>query len=155
MLYTVNQFYGGAMVNIKNIDSKDFSNFIHMKLREYNDSNSPHHKAYRKEGEIKVLNFIAEDNGKCIGGIIAEAYWGWLNIEYLWVDENFRNNGIGNELLKKVENIAIQNGCRKSQLFTFEFQAKAFYQKYGYRIAGILEDYPPESSYYWMFKNLE
>lgn len=61
---------GGIIINIKNIDSKEFSSFIHMKLREYNDSKSLYHKSYRKEGERTSVNLIAEYNGNCIGGII-------------------------------------------------------------------------------------
>lgn len=143
------------MINIEKSFDDEFSDFIHLKLREYNDNSSHYHKEYRKDGEIKKINLVAKDNDICIGGIIAEVYWGWLNIEYLWVDEKYRGKGFGSKLLNEAEKIAINLGCDKAQLSTFEFQGRSFYEKRGYKVVGKLEDYPPSSTYYWMSKNFQ
>ncbi len=35
---------------------------------------------------------------------------------------------------------------------TYSFQARGFYEKLGYRLAGQIDDYPPGRSYYWLRK---
>ena len=39
-------------------------------------------------------------------------------------------------------------------LDTAEFQAKPFYEKYGYRVYGVLDELPPNSRNYYLFKDL-
>jgi len=50
--------------------------------------------------------------------------------------------------------MAIGRGAQHSFLTTFAFQARGFYEKHGYTVAGTLEDYPPGSAYFWMRKDL-
>lgn len=136
--------------------NENFFDFIKMRIKEYNDNISPYHKEYRKPGEVKHINIIVEDNNKeWIGGLVAETYWGWLNIQYLWVHNDYRKKSIGSILLKKAETVAVQQGCHRAQLNTYKFQAKAFYEKHGYTVVGKLENYPPGSIYYWMSKIMD
>jgi hypothetical protein len=44
-------------------------------------------------------------------------------------------------------------GCSHAFLSTYSFRARGFYEKFGYRVVGQLDDYPPGQSYYWMRKN--
>lgn len=141
--------------NIKTeLDSGDeFKKVLQSKIREFNDETSPYHAEARKEGAIKTINIrVNDENGLLIGGLYAEAYWGWLNIEFLWVESHYRLKGLGRQLLMQVEKLALEIGCRKAFLTTYSFQAKDFYLKYGYRVVGTLENYPPGSSYYWISK---
>ena len=39
-------------------------------------------------------------------------------------------------------------------LKTFSFQARGFYEKNGYRVTGVIEEYPPGESFFWMVKEL-
>lgn len=127
--------------------------FLNAKLREYNNTVSPHHLASRQEGAIQHLQIIAEDDAKqWIGGLDAELCWNWLFVNKLWVDESHRQEGIGSNLLAGAEREAIERGCIHAYLTTFKFQARIFYEKHGYRVVGMLEDYPPGSAYYWMSK---
>ena len=57
-----------------------------------------------------------------IGGLTAEIYWKWLEIKYFWLHEDFRKKGIGTLLLKETEKIALQRGCDKAFLTTYEFR---------------------------------
>lgn len=69
-------------------------------------------------------------------------FWHHVHIDILWVDENFRENGYGSKLVKKVEDLAVEKGCRFIYLDTFSFQAPEFYKKNGYEVFGMLEDHP-------------
>jgi GNAT superfamily N-acetyltransferase len=89
-----------------------------------------------------------------IGGIVGEAYLGWLYIELLWVSEEIRNFGYGSKLLIAAETKAKEYGCQNAYLDTFSFQALGFYQKHGYTVFGELPDFPIGYSRYFLTKRL-
>lgn len=135
--------------------NEDFSSFLKMKIREFNNKHSIHHKKSRQQGAIQPIHLIVtDDDGKWIGGIAAEVYWNWVEINDFWLNPNFRGNGLGRLLLQKVEDIAYKKGATKVLLTTFDFQAKTFYELHGYVVVGEVKDYPPGSSYYTMVKSL-
>lgn len=132
-----------------------FFEFMQKKIREYNDLSSPFHRAARKPGAIQTVNIIIESSTKeWVGGLTAEIYWNWLEIKYFWLHEDHRKKGMGTRLLKEAEKHALSQGCQKAFLTTYEFQARTFYERNGYEVAGRLEDYPPGSTFYWMTKTL-
>ncbi|OBX21791.1 MULTISPECIES: GNAT family N-acetyltransferase [Bizionia] len=90
------------------------------------------------------LEFVAKDeNGIEIGGILAGlGYWNGLEIKILWVKESHRKKGIGTQILKHAEKIAIEKGAKISMLDTFDFQAEAFYLKNGYKPIGEIKNFP-------------
>ncbi|MCP4544114.1 MAG: GNAT family N-acetyltransferase [Chloroflexi bacterium] len=136
-------------------EEKEFAEFLHEKIKEYNNLNSPHHRKARKPGSSIPLNIILKnDSGNFIGGLAASTYWQWLDIDDFYIPKEFRGKGIGASLLRTAEKIAIERECTRCFLSTFEFQGRVFYEKQGYYVAGKLEDYPPGSAYYWMRKDL-
>ncbi|KOS60183.1 GNAT family N-acetyltransferase [Lysinibacillus agricola] len=133
----------------------DFTTFLNTNLKEYNDENSPYHKEARQKGSIRPLNLIVTDHQQqWIGGITAEVYWGWMEINKFWFSEEYRGKGIGGQLLAKAEETATQMGATKALLTTYDFQARTFYETRGYQVVGEIKDYPPGSSYYTMVKHL-
>lgn len=127
--------------------------FIRKKLIEYNLSKLP--------DEIKQLvnniHFILRDeSGKIVGGITGDMVWYRLHIDFLWVDESIRGKGYGKELLDSMENFARENHCKLIQLDTFSFQAPDFYQKHGYEVIGVIEEFPTkEHQQYFFIKRLD
>jgi GNAT superfamily N-acetyltransferase len=137
-------------------ENKEFAAFMGSQIREFNNEHSIHHKEARKEGAIQPIHImVTDDNKKWLGGISARVYWNWLEIDHFWFSEPFRGKGIGRDLLKKIEEIAIEKGASNSLLTTFDFQARTFYEKYGYLVVGKIEDYPPGSTFYTMVKALK
>lgn len=133
----------------------DFTSFLNTKLKEYNDEHSPYHKESRQKGSIRSLNLIVTDHQQqWIGGITAEVYWGWVEINKFWFSKEYRGKGIGGQLLAKAEETAKQMGATKALLTTYDFQARTFYEARGYQVVGEIKDYPPGSSYYTMVKHL-
>lgn len=106
---------------------------------------------------IERLDFVAKDpQGNLMGGIQAmRVNWGILEVDLLFVYEQYRKLAIGARLLRHVEDIATQNGCYVSVLSTFDFQAKDFYLKHGYRVFGVLDDCPKSHSRYYLSKKLQ
>ncbi len=90
------------------------------------------------------LDFVIKDeNGNEIAGILAGmGYWNGLEIKILWVDETYRNEGLGSKLLKHTETMAKAKGATISMLDTFDFQAESFYLKNGYEVVGEIKNFP-------------
>ena len=63
-------------------------------------------------------------------------------IEGLWVADDQRGRGYGSQLLTAAETIAVERGCIGAWLGTFDFQARGFYERHGYRVFGELADFP-------------
>jgi GNAT superfamily N-acetyltransferase len=102
----------------------------------------------------KVMIVARDEDGSVIGGIHGEMYWDWLHIDTLWVDDKYRERGIGTGLLEQIEAAAISKGFLGSHLETTNFQAIDFYLKKGYEIFGKLEGKPAGSTWYFIQKKL-
>jgi GNAT superfamily N-acetyltransferase len=75
---------------------------------------------------------VRNEAGEIVGGLNAATFFGWLAIELLWVDDAFRGQGYGSELVRRAEAIGQDRGCDLSYLNTMSFQAPAFYKSLGY-----------------------
>lgn len=89
-----------------------------------------------------------------VGGILGELFWSWFHIDLLWVKEELRGQGYGQQLLKRVEDEARLRGAKNVFLDTFSFQAPDFYIKRGYHVFGELPDFPPGHQRYFLTKRL-
>jgi GNAT superfamily N-acetyltransferase len=76
----------------------------------------------------------------------------WLFVQWLWVAEPYRKQGIGSRLLARAEAAARDAHCRASYVDTFTFQAPKFYERRGYREFARLNDYPPGHARIWLAK---
>jgi ribosomal protein S18 acetylase RimI-like enzyme len=95
--------------------------------------------------DYSVLTIGARDvDKKIIGGLVAQLQsgWKWMHVDRLWVDESDRRVGIGRLLLEAAEKEAQKRGCLHAELYTFDFQARGFYEKQGYSVYAVQEDYP-------------
>ena len=99
----------------------------------------PHEvNADEEEFVLKVEN----ENGEIVGGCVAEAYeydWSRMFLADQWVDERYRHHGIGSMLLREVERIAKEKGCRVVTLGTASYMARPFYEKHGYTVFTTLK----------------
>lgn len=67
-----------------------------------------------------------------VGGLLAEVKANWLCIDFLWVSEKARNEGLGRKLMCAAEQEAVKVGCLHGLVDIFSFQALPFYEKLGY-----------------------
>ena len=128
--------------------------FIRLQLRAFNDLHSEYHRAIRSVEPTPLDILIRNAAGEIVGGLIASTYWGWLEVNVLWIAEGLRRLGHGRTLLRMAEAEARTRGCAHVMLTTYSFQARGFYEKEGYRVVGEMAGYPPGAVYYWMRKDL-
>ncbi|CNL44274.1 GNAT family N-acetyltransferase [Yersinia proxima] len=105
-------------------------------------------------GRHPLAVFITGEQGEKLGGITAYTLGNYLSIELLWVSDALRHSGAGSKLMQAVEQEAIQRGCKFSQVDTFSFQARPFYEKQGYQLQMTLENVVDEYHRYYLTKNL-
>lgn len=117
-------------------------------IRSYNRSK-------REAAESEPLNiYVEDDSGELMAGLVAETFGNWLEIEYLFVKEELRRQGIGTQLLQQAESEAKKRNCRFAFVNTYQFQAPAFYQKHGYQEVFTLKDYPCTGQRHYYQKDL-
>ena len=102
-----------------------------------------YNRSKRETAESEPLNlYVEDDSGELLAGLVAETFGNWLEIEYLFVKEELRRQGIGTQLLQQAESEAKKRNCRFAFVNTYQFQAPAFYQKHGYQEVFTMKDYP-------------
>lgn len=132
----------------------EFKMFIQNKIKQFNRESSDAFKELTEE-KIKPFHVSVEDsNEMLVGGLTGRVIWDWLEVDYFWLSPEVRGKGIGEDILKKAEKEAVLLGVTKILLTTFEFQARSFYEKYGYEVVGEVKDYPPGTTYYTMVKTI-
>ena len=107
-----------------------------------------------KQKYIPVGSF-ARKGDKVIGGITGNMYWNYLFIDLMWIEDEYRGQGIGKQLIDEFEKLSIKHGIYKSHLYTASFQSLDFYKKCGYSVVGQLEDMPEGETEYMLYKRLQ
>ena len=125
------------------------------KVQEIGDLIRSYNRSNREAAESEPLNiYVEDDSGELMAGLVAETFGNWLEIEYLFVKEDLRGQGIGSQLLQQAESEAKKRNCRYVFVNTYQFQAPAFYQKHGYKEVFTLKDYPYDGQRHYYQKEL-
>lgn len=77
--------------------------------------------------------FIRDDQGNIIAGCNGSVVYGSIYTDQLWVDEHYRGQGLGKQLMEKVHNYGREIGSTMATVSTMSFQnARSFYEYFGY-----------------------
>ena len=101
-----------------------------------------------------VIVLSNPDTGEVVGGLWGETSFDHLHVDFLFVPETLRGTGLGRQMLLHAEQEAIARGCRGAWLDKYSFQARRFYERLGYAVFGILDDYPPGQKRIFLHKVL-
>ncbi len=133
-------------VNIIEHHDQSLTDFLDKKIADFNWQH------WEVNERLPLAVQITNDQGEIIAGAGARTFGDWLLINTLWVSEELRGQNIGSKILNELEKAAQKRGCKKSLLDTLNFQAKPFYEKHGYCVQWIQEDYPKTGCKYYMVK---
>jgi GNAT superfamily N-acetyltransferase len=117
-------------------------------LRDYNVTHANSDDGYG------IAIFLRDEQHQMVAGISGWLWGECLEIDYVWVQETLRGQGIGKRLLITMEEAVIKRGCRQITLETFSFQAPEFYQNLGYNIFGVIEGFGNRFRKFYMQKRL-
>jgi N-acetylglutamate synthase-like GNAT family acetyltransferase len=131
--------------------SKEEENWIDTQIEAFNRSQF----AFTHEHLETPMNYVIKEGNKFIAGIKSCFYLGEvLSIGVLFVDEDYRQQGLGKRLLEKAEKDARALGAKLAHLYAFD-QTKDYYLKHGYEVYGVLENCPKEGhKCYYLKKNI-
>lgn len=79
------------------------------------------------------------DTDALLGGLVGHTSLGLLFVDYFFVPEEFRGEGLGAKMIEKAEGEAAQRGCTRALLYTIDFQAPDFYLGCGYELFGTIK----------------
>jgi GNAT superfamily N-acetyltransferase len=114
-----------------------------------------YNRAHAEAPDFKPLVLTARAaDGTLLGGLVGDTGWRWLHVELLWVADSHRGRGLGRRLLRAAEGEAARRGAIHAYLDTFDFQARPFYEREGYQVFGVQEDFPPGHRRFFMQKTL-
>jgi GNAT superfamily N-acetyltransferase len=99
--------------------------------------------------------FLRDERDAILGGAFGHVWGEWLDLSLLWVAEPLRGRGYGRKLLEAAEDEARMQGCRGVFLSTFSFQARPFYERFGYEVIADVPDYPAGHTYHVLKKSLQ
>lgn len=86
--------------------------------------------------------FSRTADGTVVAGISGYTAWGWLYVQWLWVDDSQRGTGTAGRMLDAAENEAKSRGCHSVYIDTFSPTALKVYRRQGYVPFGTLDDFP-------------
>ncbi len=98
-------------------------------------------KQILKENAKHWSIYVKSERQLIIGGALIWEHSDALYIDVLWVDDAYRGQGIGRNIMQKIENEAKNKGLGKLYVDTFSFQAEEFYTKQGFYRIAIVDDY--------------
>ena len=85
---------------------------------------------------------LRDQVGQLIAGLEGFTWGGYAMIEWLWVADAERGNGLGRRLVESAEREAAARGCAVVRVNTHTFQAPEFYRRLGYEEIGFASDAP-------------
>ena len=77
-----------------------------------------------------------------VAGISGYTAWGWLYIQWLWIAESQRGQGLAGRMLDAAETEAKARSCHGAYIDTFNPVALKVYERAGYLPFGSLENFP-------------
>ena len=98
---------------------------------------------------------LRDESGTVVGGLWGRTNYSWLTIEMLYVPAPLRGRGVGSALVRRAEAAGRQRGYIGINVDTFDFQARAFYERLGFVVFGVHEDLPPGHQCFYLCKRLD
>lgn len=105
-------------------------------------------------GRLPLAVFLRDGAGAVVGGISGYTAWGWLYVQWLWLDQGQRGQGAAGRMLDAAEAEARARGCHGAWIDTFNPVALRAYQRAGYTAFGALPDFPRGRSRTFLRKSL-
>jgi GNAT superfamily N-acetyltransferase len=128
--------------------SKELIDFFDKRIEEFNVVR------WEIKEKVPLVVKVTNDAGVIVAGAAGKTFGTWLLLDNLWVNESLRGQDIGSKILAKMELASKERGCRYVLLETLDFQARPFYEKYGYRVQWVQNNYPREGRKHFMMKEI-
>jgi GNAT superfamily N-acetyltransferase len=96
---------------------------------------------------------VTDASGGLRGGARGIVRMGAVDVRGVWLDEDLRGQHIGEKIMHAVEAEARRRGAKVALLDTYDFQARAFYERLGYTCFATF-DFPHGVRRFYMSREL-
>lgn len=97
-------------------------------------------------GDLAEFGLFVRDGGRLLAGISAVVWGGCCELQAMWVDPALRGRGLARELIAGAETEARQRGCTLVVLYAYDLLTRGLYERLGYEVLAVVEDWPAGSS---------
>lgn len=109
-----------------------------------------------RDEEFDVFLFnVSSSDGTMTAGCKGEIAFKSAHISELWVDQRHRGEGLGSELIRSAEKLAMEKGCIRLHLETRNEKARELYERLGYSVFGSLPNYEGKNTFYYLEKRFD
>ena len=106
--------------------------------------------------EEEIVRIITDGEGNIIaGGAAWIDRWKYADLSHLWVDERYRNRGLGSRLFRAILRAAREKDCYLATVGLYSFQASAFCEKHGMTVFDTKRDCPKGYEHQYLFIRLD
>jgi len=89
--------------------------------------------------EARPIASFLRDGSEVIAGAIGRTEFRRLFINYLWVRDDLRGQGLGTEALTRIEAAALQRGAVDAQIETLNDRNAKLYRSLGYQPLAVID----------------
>lgn len=97
--------------------------------------------------------FVRGGEGKIRAALLAYVWGRWLHVDTLWLEDGIRRQGWGTRLMEAAHETGRAHGAEAAFVDTFSWQARPFYERFGYEVVFEVPDFPPGHSRIYMRKS--
>ena len=132
---------------ITNAPSDNDEGIIHAGVLEYG-------RGLAVDGGAKTLACFVRTDGDVIAGGVGRTEYDRLFLSSIWVAELFRGQGLGSEIIARMEQAARDRGCRDALIETLIHRNVRLYERLGFISIAIVPNYVGSFSRHIMVKGL-
>jgi GNAT superfamily N-acetyltransferase len=126
--------------------TKDVGAWLRAELRLFNEG-------FLGKQHSLPLATVAKVGDELVGAISGVVILDWLSVDAVFIAEKYRGRGLGESLLRAIEDEAKKAGATRAFVDTTSFQAEGFYAKYGYVEWGRFREFAPGVDRIYMRKD--
>lgn len=141
-------------MEIKIANRKDYESKICQGIKKFNSEKNKtgYFAEARPMGYGETFGFYAIKNSQLIGGIIAKKKMQWIDVEIVFIEKEYRGQGVASQLINRIENYCKENDLIGIHLYTLDFQAKGFYEKLNFELIAEIKNWPRNHTRYEFIK---
>ncbi len=115
--------------------------FSEEELRVVADGVLRHGRSVAAAGQATPIACLLRQESEIVAGAAGRTEFGRLFVEYLWVAEGYRQQGLGTEALARLEEAARDRGCRDAVIETLDDRVAGLYRRQGYEQLAYIPGY--------------
>lgn len=101
------------------------------------------------------VNLLLRDQSEnVVGGLLGAIYWGWLDLQTLWIDESARGQGYGTQLLNQAIQMTLTDNSPHIYADVIDIQNLGFFHHHRFQTFATLPDRPKRQTTHFLRKDL-